>query len=132
MYPASSFATNEVNAKVCTPCSSLRAILLHFYTFADLCALVVVVYVCLCRRIMQKDSPQYDPYSNAELEEVAEGSYKKQRMEYVNLRVRRLRADGRSKPDTLLIEEAKQAFDAEYSDGKSRRVPKAKRSALDE
>ena len=80
---------------------------------------------------MQNNPPQYDPYSAAELE-VEKSSYKRQRMQYVNLRVRRLRADGRKKPDKLLIEEAAEAFDSEYGDGDFRRVPKAKQAALSE
>ena len=76
------------------------------------------------------DPPQYDPYSAAQLGDAKEGSYMRLRMEYVNLRVRRLRTDGRKKPDKLLIAEAIQAFDTDYGDGAFRRVPKNKKKDL--
>ena len=96
-----------------------------------LCVLFCSIEDLFCSLTMSKklNSPQYDPYSTTELEET-KGGYKRQRMLYVNLRVRRLRTDGRRKTDKLLIEEAIKAFDWEYGDGDSRRVPKARREAL--
>ena len=90
---------------------------------AHLCVLFCSIEDLFCSLTMSKklNSPQYDPYSTTELEET-KGGYKRQRMLYVNLRVRRLRTDGRRKADKLLIEEAIKAFDAQRKEAKQQRT----------